>query len=678
MANNKTDFWYNDNKYDALTGEAIKLDKSESAMHKAALLRAVSNFVNIVTGESIPVKFNTRDASYTDGKQVVIAGNISDKNFDHTVGLALHEGSHCKLTDFNVLQNLMYQNDYFASVDEDDNITPNKRTQAVMDKYSLDFQSAKWKMESILKDLLNVIEDRRIDMHIFKNAPGYKGYYQAMYDKYFNARVIDKALKTNQKTEINLENYMFHIINITNKNRNLEALPGLKDIWNAIDLKNISRITNTAEALNVAFQVFDIIEANLPAPQSQEQEPECSGNDQSEDNDDCENNSNGNQEDNTDCNGNTDTNSESSDEASEGNCSKNITPGQEPTQELSAKDEHKLQNAIQKQKQFNRGQITKSNLSKNIAKSAESIASEPITEYQSSEFGSIRPLPVTVIERINMNIIESGAFSSAIYKFGDRTGRYADAVNKGLQIGKALGNKLQLRNRETIETSVRQRKGKVDGRALARLGFDDPSVFAKTIITQNPDEDIHITIDASGSMSGERMNQTLTATAAIAQALKMTTNMHLTVSLRSEAGNNPLVVMIYDSSKDTINHIRSTWQYINCGSMTPESLCFGAIAKYLKPNTTIINFSDGMPGTNGNYFGWQAVEHCKREVKKWKHAGHTVLSFFVDGGYSDNAEEPRMPNQFPEMFGKESAKAINVTNIVKLARELNKTWAVKA
>ena len=273
-----------------------------------------------------------------------------------------------------------------------------------------------------------------------------------------------------------------------------------------------------------------------------------------------------------------------------------------------------------------------------------------------------------------MNIIESGAFSSAIYKFGDRTGRYADAVNKGLQIGKALGNKLQLRNRETIETSVRQRKGKVDGRALARLGFDDPSVFAKTIITQNPDEDIHITIDASGSMSGERMNQTLTATAAIAQALKMTTNMHLTVSLRSEAGNNPLVVMIYDSSKDTINHIRSTWQYINCGSMTPESLCFGAIAKYLKPNTTIINFSDGMPGTNGNYYGWQAVEHCKKEVKKWKQAGHTVLSFFVNSGY----EGEQMPRQFPEMFGKESAKAINVTNIIKLARELNKTWAVKA
>ena len=64
----------------------------------------------------------------------------------------------------------------------------------------------------------------------------------------------------------------------------------------------------------------------------------------------------------------------------------------------------------------------------------------------------------------------------------------------------------------------------------------------------------------------------------------------------------------------------------------------------------------------------------KKEVKKWKQAGHTVLSFFVNSGY----EGEQMPRQFPEMFGKESAKAINVTNIIKLARELNKTWAVKA
>ena len=50
--------------------------------------------------------FNSKDESYTDGKKVVLGANLDDKNFDVAVGLALHEGSHIKLSDFNVLRNL--------------------------------------------------------------------------------------------------------------------------------------------------------------------------------------------------------------------------------------------------------------------------------------------------------------------------------------------------------------------------------------------------------------------------------------------------------------------------------------------------------------------------------------------------------------------------------------------
>ena len=80
-----------------------------------------------------------------------------------------------------------------------------------------------------------------------------------------------------------------------------------------------------------------------------------------------------------------------------------------------------------------------------------------------------------------------------------------------------------------------------------------------------------------------------------------------------------------------------------------------------------------MPYSQGAYYGWQAVEHCKREVNRWKNAGHTVLSFFIKSSYDSTT-----PSQFSEMYGKESARDIDVTNIIKLARELNKTWAIKA
>ena len=81
--------------------------KSHDIYKLSASKRAISNFVNIVTNDSIPVIFNERGDSYTDGKSVVIGSNVIEpKDFDIAVGLALHEGSHIKLTDFDNLKNI--------------------------------------------------------------------------------------------------------------------------------------------------------------------------------------------------------------------------------------------------------------------------------------------------------------------------------------------------------------------------------------------------------------------------------------------------------------------------------------------------------------------------------------------------------------------------------------------
>ena len=104
--NNYSSFWMNDNDtdYDELFG--IEEKKGRDLVQLASYKRAIGNFVNIVTGESIPVTFTQRGDSYTDGKSVTIGANLTDKNFDVAVGLALHEGSHIKLSDFNFLKNL--------------------------------------------------------------------------------------------------------------------------------------------------------------------------------------------------------------------------------------------------------------------------------------------------------------------------------------------------------------------------------------------------------------------------------------------------------------------------------------------------------------------------------------------------------------------------------------------
>ena len=106
---NNSSYWLNDfNDDDIVVGTMSDMEKKSYNLYKlASSKRAISNFVNIVTNDSIPVMFNTRGNSYTNGKTVVIGANIEEpKDFDVAVGLALHEGSHIKLSDFDTLANI--------------------------------------------------------------------------------------------------------------------------------------------------------------------------------------------------------------------------------------------------------------------------------------------------------------------------------------------------------------------------------------------------------------------------------------------------------------------------------------------------------------------------------------------------------------------------------------------
>ena len=259
-------FWLKDDLFDDVDdGLNVVESKHSNLMALASYKKSIANFVNIVTNQSIPVTFDVRgNDSYTDGKSVVISSKMDDKDFDSTVGLALHEGSHIKLTDFTSLDTitnnigLVVGNDYITHL---------------MDKHSKDEWETKEYVRGIVKNLLNVIEDRRIDYYIYSTSPGYKGYYHAMYDKYFNSKIVDKGLQSSEYRELNWESYMFRIINITNKNRDLDALPMLRSVWNLMDLKNIDMIKDTNGSLVLAQQIFKLIENSLPAEQKPIESP---------------------------------------------------------------------------------------------------------------------------------------------------------------------------------------------------------------------------------------------------------------------------------------------------------------------------------------------------------------------------------------------------------------------
>jgi len=172
-------------------------------LHTFTVRRAISNFVRILTNDSsIVVKYSSGQNSYTDGKQVVISADDNPKNFDPMVGLALHEGSHCLLSDFKFLNELRDREIFYRA------LHPRLRkmmkfkdvSQAKYANYYEQMNDNDRTVDTLrrhLHTLMNVIEDRRIDSYIYRMAPGYRPYYDAMYTKYFFSSDVEKNLKHN-------------------------------------------------------------------------------------------------------------------------------------------------------------------------------------------------------------------------------------------------------------------------------------------------------------------------------------------------------------------------------------------------------------------------------------------------------------------------------------------------
>jgi len=245
---NNSSYWLQDwDDDDIVIDTMTDVEKKSHNLYKlASSKRAISNFVNIVTNDSIPVIFNTRGNSYTDGKEVVIGASVVEpKDFDIAVGLALHEGSHIKLSDFKLLGDIF-------------NLIPQHIKDGAIKK---GINSP----ISVIKDIWNVVEDRRIDRFVFDSAPGYRDYYRAMYDKYFNDKLIDKGLLSDEYTEETIDSYMFRIVNLHNKNTDLTVLKGLREIYKVIGLGTINRLKSSQDTFEVALKVFQIILNSLPS-----------------------------------------------------------------------------------------------------------------------------------------------------------------------------------------------------------------------------------------------------------------------------------------------------------------------------------------------------------------------------------------------------------------------------
>ena len=680
---NNSSFWFDQtDSVDVLTGEKINIGKDYIKL--AATKRAIANFVQIVTGKNIPVNFNSKGDSYTDGKSVTISANLKDKDFDPAVGLALHEGSHILLTDFDTLKEL--NRDWINTNMQATMEMVSKKYNYVEDNGSMDVWTTTNYIRRNLKDLLNIVEDRRIDNYVFKSAPGYKAYYHSMYDKYFNAKVIDKALQSKEMTSNNWESYFFRICNITNQNRNLDALPVLRKVWNTLDLKNVERLKDSWMALNVAMDIFNIVEESLPKPEAEKKSKSKDGKGK-----DGNDKSNGNKKSPSTPQGQSkdDGSKAKGGDATISNGTPNNT-GNSPSVELTDAQKRQLSSAIQKQKEFNSGDSKKTNLSKKDTQIVEAISTSgsetkqvgnsSLKDHWSSKSGITDCI---VVKNLSKDLADSGVyntFSSISYSYHHE--EKVNAIQKGMVLGKMLGRKLQIRNEANTLKYTRLNKGKIDKRLIASLGYGAEAVFQTSFIEQFNNSVVHLSIDASGSMSGSKFEKSLIAATAIAKAASMTNNFDVVISFRSteDMGRKslPAIFIAYDSRKHKVNRLLTILPLMHSCGITPEGLCFEAIMEQIDSATTtkdsyFINFSDGEPYFENSeivYYGEKATLHTKQQVEKMTAKGVKVLSYFIHSGYVGNQDN------FKRMYGKD-AQFIDTNQLVPLAKSLNKMFTEK-
>ena len=291
-----------------------------------------------------------------------------------------------------------------------------------------------------------------------------------------------------------------------------------------------------------------------------------------------------------------------------------------------------------------------------------------------------------VVRKLTQSLIDSNQFGCAQSWNQTSYDRYEEYnfVEEGLRLGSMLGRKLQVRGEESQLKFSRQDSGKIDKRLIAELGFGNSNVFSHTLTERFNQAYLHISVDASGSMSGTKWNKAMTSAVAMIKACDMAGNIDVVLTIRAthcKGGNQgvPMMMVCYDSRTDKLQKVKSLFSALSVSGTTPEGLCFEAIEKDLIPGNSnqdsyFINFSDGQPYFDNSeiyYSGERAQRHTKKMCDGMRAKGISVLSYFIsDYEMSDDSYDVKA---FKSMYGKD-AEFISPTNMMSVAKTMNKKF----
>ena len=749
-------YWLDDDLFDDIVDDKPNTDL-QRITRLSAVRRGIANFVSILSGENVPVHFSSGKDSYTDGKQVIISADEDVEKFDAMVGLALHEGSHVLLSDFTLLQALQ------KSVEKPLTsysqhalwITEARVTQAasgnvftdilhptiakMLPEYPgqtaygyLDPTALYWETSlKVLNDLrfiMNILEDRRIDNYVYNNAVGYRPYYKALYNKYFYTKEMGKNLRFNPKfRELTTENYITRLLYCIHPAANWDAMPGLRSLINLMDLNTIERVspkydkqimiahdinrgqqitpvTGAAwltepkyESMPVLWQEANVLYAHILKYVGMVTYDESSEKpaDNSMDSIAQKNSSALSDLPNLD--------------GAPGMGDMEPVPVEKDTKG-SGKNKKEVDGTFNEKsalkemdgaKKVMDGKVKKKKLSKSDA--AAVTAFEEADAKMVDITGEGVPFGKCMVTRkLTNELMEQDwfIFKRWGWRHNDTNPYVEQSISAGKRMGQILVHRLQVRNDPLITKQTRLPQGGLDRRLLAQLGMDITSVFQKSRTDIHKPAMLHLTLDASGSMSGGKWNKVRSVAIALAYVGSKLRNVDTVISIRG--GNDlPIVSVVYDSRRDQFPKFVQHMRMLDPAGATPEGLCFKATMDLILEckdthDVYFINFSDGEPSFGYNsdtalgkagkhrgyreyfsYAGEVATKHTRAMVQQLRDANVKVLSYFITETYKHSYNGPSVAKAiFQKMYG-EDAVMVNVENASEVLRTLNSRLLVR-
>ena len=718
-------YWldYEQFKYDAANFDLVDLMEYR---------QTIKNFVSILTGKDIPVRFKTSktpydmphpDGSFTDGKYIQIAALRKNSKFDVNVGLALHEASHVVLTDFKI-------STMFRNADYSGNMVDDPRMLAIMERLR-EYYDILYPISASWHKITNLFEDVRIDEYVIKTAPGYKGYYDALYNEYlFNDKIKSLMIDPRSRT-LTIDNYLRHLMVYKRPDRIPNALPGLAEMYNIIDNTDIAGMKNTYDvaefAGNMLIKICEVIhEHQRSALNSLEDGKNTKsstdvaeaattsngGSNDSTDNDstdDAESPNDGSMGDSSIPGhgpGNSDSyESEGSDGSTDSTSADSTTTGdadgdgnestaasEEELTSLSNKEQTALDKAMQELNDFINHKINQDGPGGGAVQKADAALINQLDEKAIiTKLPSFNDTKCIYIPKVKpSDYVDKSRSIQNLYKVRGCNDRFDNSIQAGLAAAKLIERKLAVREEERITEYTHLKSGRVDSKRLAYATLID-DIFKKSYIESYPESYIHISVDASSSMvSNNRIESAIEMLVALAKGTENLKSIHLKIDFRGTVNYNnnnknmATSIVAYDSKYNSVNDFLTYIKYMTLDSITPESLCYESIANDMMRDSAgkhaiFITLTDGEPNmhsiySNCNGQGYNyitAVPHIKKMMKKFHNANIGTLAYFIDGDEDALSRSNSTESRFKESYGS-SAHFISSGDFRKLLATINK------